>query len=184
MKKSLLFIPLMLLSLNFISAYGQGISDLLEQIDPSTLILGIIFIICFALLNFVLGKYFKDNKATAGIVSFSISLLIIYGINRSNFDYENLFYDFGGTIGLSEGFLELAIPIILIAGIIYVISRFKKDSLFIIGGFFILLSFFIHAKELFLALGIILVIIGFFVRKGKNKEDRERLDYELRRRRR
>lgn len=127
MKRGLLGI-LILLSLTSLTsaAYGYynyssfSLSDFFNTIQPSTLILGVIFIICFAFVNFALGKFFKDaqgnpNRAIAGIVSLAVSLLIVYWVNRSGFYFD---FAYNGGIGISLGALwtigSIAFPILFI----------------------------------------------------------------------
>jgi len=162
--------------INLTSAYygGSSLSDLLDQIDSSTIFLGAIFIIAFAFINYSLSKVlFKDNKATAGVVAFAVSVLITYGINRTGLDFEGFFYNFGYSLGLSGDILYMIISLVLIAGIAYLIWKFAKESLVIIGGLFILASFFAYEKVVLIFLGIVLIISRFFIKKGtweKNKK--------------
>ena len=168
MQKGKLFIWILsLFFINSVSAYS--LSDLLGSIESSTILLIAVFTISFALLNFALSKFFKDkygepNKAIVGIVAFVISFLIAYGINKTGFDIEGLFFD----IGISSELLYTIIPIIIIGCIILLIWKFKKKSLFILGGLLILLSFFIYEKTLILILGIILLLVGVGLSFKKN----------------
>jgi len=148
-----LIISLGILLINFASAYGSynsfNMRNLLDSFDPQTMFLVVGFIIIFAFLNFILSKFFKDkygetNKATTGIVSFSISLLAIYGLNKSNFDISNLFYN----IGIPEGILGILIPIILIVGFLW-LSYSKKQRKF-------------KFYKAFLILGSLILIVTIF----------------------
>ena len=185
MKKSLV-IPIITLSLiNFASAYygsysSFSLSDLLNSIDSSTMILGAVFIISFALVNFALVRAFRDNKATAGIVSFAVSLLITYEINRRGFDFEGLFYG----IGISEGFLFTLLPFVLLAGVIYLGTRESIGfgiTLIGVGSLLIIISFtdLVYAKGVAIFLGIILIGIGLYINKkwSKKKEEEKKWRY-------
>ncbi|MCK5043866.1 hypothetical protein KAR52_02605 [Candidatus Pacearchaeota archaeon] len=159
-KRGLLGLMVGILLTNFVSAYS--LSDLLGGIESSTVLLVAVFTISFAILNFALSKFFKDkhgepNKAIVGVIAFVISFLIAYGINKTGFDIEGLFFN----IGISSELLYTIIPIIIIGGLILIIWKFGKKSLFILGGLLILLSFFVYEKTLIITLGIILLIIGF-----------------------
>jgi hypothetical protein len=120
---------------------------------------------------------FRDNKAIAGIIAFSISLGIIYWINSYGVGYygidiEGIFYDLSYNLGFSGDFLYTIIPLILLVGTIYFIWKFKisKVSL-VLGILLIIASFtdFIYEKGIVLIIGIILVIVGFwFSKKSKN----------------
>jgi len=158
-KRKLFILVLSLFLISSVSAYSLG--DLLGDIESSTMILGAIFVVSFAVLNFALSRFFKDkygepNKATAGIVSFVLALLMTWGINKTGFDIEGLLFD----IGISSDLLYTVVPILILAGIALLIWKFGKKSLFIIGGLFILASFFVYEKVITLTIGVILLIIG------------------------
>ncbi len=155
MKKGALIFFITLAVLNFVSA--QGISDFLNEIDQSTVILYAVFIISFSLLFFSLSKMFKDNKSTAGIISGILAFLLTYWVNKSEIDIEGFFFD----IGISESAFFLIISLLIIGGIIFTIIKLKKNSLFVFGGLMILLSFFVYEKLILITLGIILLIVGF-----------------------
>ena len=163
----LIFAPIFLVTMiNLVSAQfygGFSLSDILNSIDQSTLILGVIFIVVFAFLNKSLSGYFKDNRAVSGIVSFAISLLIIYGINLTGLDFEGFFY----TLGFSEGFLATIVSLALIGGGIYLGFRLKSFGavLTLFGGFLIILSFtdFIYSKGFTMFVGLIFLVIGIWL---------------------
>ena len=81
--------------INFVSAYygsysNFSFSDFLNEVDSETMLLGVVFILSFALLNYSLSKFFKDkngepNRVIVGVVSFAISLLITWGVNKTDF---------------------------------------------------------------------------------------------------
>ncbi|MAG78788.1 hypothetical protein CMI40_00225, partial [Candidatus Pacearchaeota archaeon] len=141
--------------------------NLLDSIDSSTIVLGSIFLISFALLNFSLSRVFKDqygtpNKAMSGIIAFLVSLLMIYGINKTGFDYEGLFYGFG----FSSDLLSFLAPIILLVGAIYLIIKYGLSTLLLVfGGLLFLLSFTDIIYDGFTAgvIGVILILIGLFL---------------------
>lgn len=170
MKKSLVT-PILILSLiNFASAYygsysNFSLSNLLNSIDSSTMLLGAVFIVSFAFLNFALLRFFKDNKATAGVIAFVISLSITYWINQTGFNIEGLFFE----IGFSGDMLYTILPIILLIGIIIFIWKFKSKALLAMGALLIVLSFtnLIYAKGLTLLIGITLSGIGIWLLKKK-----------------
>ena len=129
MKKSLMIILGLLLT-NFASAYGgySSLGNFLYWIQPSTIILAVLFLIFFAFLYYVLSKIFRDeynkpNKAIAGVIAICISVLIVYGINRSAWDIENFLYRFH----ISAIFLYIIGGIILIL-ILWAIFRKKKSK--------------------------------------------------------
>jgi len=162
---------LFLFGINFVSAAfhygGYSLSDLLNTFDSSTVILTSIFIIAFVLIFWPLSKFFKENALIAGIISFAISFLIIFEINRRGYDFAGFFYG----IGISEGIFSFIIPLVLIVGLIF--SGFKYGwgiTLTSIGGFLIITSFtdIIYAKGATFIIGAILLGIGIWLwRRGK-----------------
>jgi len=171
MKRALLTLVLGLIMINFVSAayYGGGfsLSDLLNEIDADTMILGAVLIISFALINFSLSKVFKDrygepNRPIAGIVAFVIALLITWGINRTGFDFGELFYG----IGFSENFLFIFLPLLLIGGIIFLGFKFGFGiTLITLGVLFIALgsTSFLYETGMAIIIGIILLALGIFI---------------------
>ncbi len=164
--------------INFVSAQfygGTSLSNILYSIDNSTIVLGLIFLMAFALINFALMRAFKGNRAVSSTIAFSISLLIIWSVNRSGINFVNPFYGF--FFFLPTGFLENIWPLLLLALAIFMVVKmgFKKG----IGTLFIGIG----ALLLFLgttgsnldsgtssAIGIILLIVGgalFFWGRGK-----------------
>ncbi len=158
MKKSL--IPFIFtLSLGIVNALT--LNDILSGIDSSLIILSAIFVISFLIFQFSLSKFFKEQKNTGTIISAVLSFLIIFGINRMEWDIQNFFFD----IGISEDALLTIIPLVLIVGIVFLFIRLpkgkKKYFFYILGGFLVALGLFIfkEAAEI-LVIGIILIIVG------------------------
>jgi hypothetical protein len=122
--------------------YGTfSIQNLLSSIDSSTIVLGAIFIISFAMINFALEKTFKENKSVPRIISFAISLLIVWGLNSSGINYSGAFFF------LPSGLIETIWPIALLGILVFLWFKygFRKG----IGG-------------LMLGMGLFLTVIGFF----------------------
>lgn len=172
MKRGLLIAFIAITLISFVSAayYGSytrfSFSDLLDEVDSSTMILGTLFIIFFAMINYALARVFKDNKAIAGVISFAISLLIVWGVNNSNLDLESFFYD----IGFSDNFLFVILPILVIAGLVILIWKFKLKRVLIgFGALLVVLSFtdFIYTKGITLAIGIGCLGLGVWLLKRK-----------------
>lgn len=157
MEKKGLYLFFSILMIKLVNA--AQLSDLLDSIDQSTVVLYATFIISFSLLFFSLGRLFKENKTPAGIVAAMLAFLLTYWVNKTGLDIEGFFYD----IGISEEVLSFILPIVIIAGMIYVIMNFAKNSLFIFGGLFILASFFVYEKTILIGIGIILIIARMFI---------------------
>jgi len=121
----------------------------------------------FAFINFALLKVFKDrygepNKATAGVVSFVIALLITYGINKTGFDIEGLFFD----IGISSDLLYTILPLALLAGLIFLGIKFGFRVILIVSGLLLIivsLTDLIYSKGLTIVIGLGLIGIGIFL---------------------
>ena len=160
MKKELLLFFTLFLSIGFVSS--QGLSDLLNSLDQSTILLFAVFIVSFSIIFFALNRAFKkENTAISGIISVVIAFMIVYGLSRSGFSLENSLLD----IGISQEALGVIIPLIIVAGVIFLIIKLAKDSLIVIGGLLIVLSFFVYARLLLIAIGGILIIVRFFIPK-------------------
>lgn len=158
--KILLFLLTGLFFINFVSAYYYGsysFSNMLSSIDESTIMLGSVFIVSFAILSFALSRFFRENKTTATVISLVISLLIVWGINRTGFDVEGLFY----RIGFSPGVLYTLAPLIIVAGIILMGIKWGwGQSLVLVGLFFIGASFFVYESATSIIIGVVLLIVG------------------------
>ena len=106
------------------------------------------------------NSYGQPNTTIAGVLAFVISTLILYGINRSGFDIEDLFYG----IGLSSGILYIILPIILLIGAFFLIRWLGFAGFFLIAGLLLsLLTLFteiFYEKGLVLIIGIVMFIIG------------------------
>jgi hypothetical protein len=147
----------------------MAISDMLSSIDPTTMLLGLLFIIFYILIKFSLSKIFKNDKSSPTIISLCVSLLAVYGINRSNFNISGLF----SNIGISEEIIYAVVPWIII-GLSILASfakypatgkrKFRLYRLFmILGAFLILLSFFAYEQGILMIIGAILILIGLFL---------------------
>ena len=181
-KKSVIFGIILLSFLimsNFASAqYSNSFGNILNSIDESTIVLGLAFVIAFVLINYSLSKFFKGNKSISGTLSIAISLLIIYGINRSGFNYNELFNSF--FFFLPTGFIETLWPILFLGlGIILSIKYgVKKGFGILFIGTGVLLIFFSYA--LFydssggLGLSIASILIGAVLWAWSSKGDKKK----------
>lgn len=170
MKKGVLVLSsfIFLAMINLVSAQDL-LSDLLNTFDESMIVLSAVFIISFSMIFFALNKsLFKENKPIAGVIAAAVAFLIVYGVNKTGFDFGGFFLD----IGISESIFMTIIPLIILAGVVFTIIALGKKSLFVFGGLLVAVSFFVHAKELLMIVGIILLIIGFaLLKKTGNKNE-------------
>jgi len=173
---SLLVFLAQVVSAQFFSGYGGfSITNFFSSIDPATMTLGLSFFIFFALIFYALSKIFKDpygqpNKGIAGTIAFAVSLLIIYGIYRSGFNLEDLFYGFG----IGEGTFYLIAFIIFIVLAFFLIKKIKfRGFLIVFGLLFILLTIFtdiFYEKLTALIIGIVLLLVGILLLKKRKKK--------------
>ena len=162
--------------INFASAqfYGEfGLSNILNSIDPSTMILGLVFVITFALLNFSLSKVFRDNKTIGGVIAFAVSIGIIYWINRTGLDFEGFFFNF--FFFIPEEILYTLIPFILLGLVGFITYKAIKKwgmfkgigiTLILIGVFLMAISLipnFIYKIGVLSGIGFALFVIGLII---------------------
>jgi len=165
MKKSIFGILLLLISTSLVKA--DNLSDILSSLDESMVIYFSIFILAFILCFFALNKFFKDNKAFAGIIAAVLAFLIVYGINKTGFSVGDFFID----LGVPTETLSLIVGIIVLGGVIFLIIKLKENSLFVIGGLLLVGSLFVYAKAILVVIGIALILLRLFIFKGKKNGD-------------
>ena len=176
MKKGALglgFIAIMLIS--FVSAqfgYGFSLSNFLYSVDSSSLILLLLFIVFFTILNnIVFITFFRGNKSVSAIVSFSISTMAIWGINRMQWNLGNFFFN----LGLNEDTLYTIVLVVLL--VLFVYLAFKKRLRYLFLGLGLLLTglaafsdFFFEWFTAFI-IGLVLIILWWIgARRAKRKE--------------
>ena len=105
-----------------------NIGDLLNQIDVSTMVTLIAFIVSFALLFYSLSRMLKGNRGIAGIVSLAMAALIAYGIYKSGIDFEKLIQDIGITLEVLHIIFPIFIIGLVIIFIIFIFLRTGKKA--------------------------------------------------------
>jgi len=183
MKRGLLGFPLLILLIQVISAQfysgygGFSLGEFFDRIDPQTIILVLLFLIFFALIFYALSRIFKDpygqpNKGIAGTIAFCISAIIIYGLYRTGFDLGSVFYDWGFSVG--SLYPNLSVLFLIVAGLL--IWKLKISGfLMTFGLFIILLTIFtdiFYEKGLVLIIGIVLLVVGFLLWRGRRRRFR------------
>jgi hypothetical protein len=147
------------------------LNDMLYSIDPNTMILGLLFVIFFAFINFALYKTIK-NRGTSSIISFCVALLAVYGINRTSFDLTGIF----SSIGISDKLIYTIVPILILIGLIFMIWKLKLGWTFILVGIALIAgSFFVYEKSGVFIVGIVLIILGIIILVWKNKKIKKEL---------
>ena len=140
-----------------------SLPEFLSNLDSSTVLLFVVFLVSFAVLFFALMRAFKKNQAIAGVIAGALSFLIVYGMSKMDLSIEGLFSE----IGLSEDILTILIPIVIILAVIFIIIKLAKNSLLIFGAILILIGLLVEEKLIPIIAGGILIGIRFFIPKGK-----------------
>ena len=162
-KRVLSYFFVLAASIGFVSAqyYGRfSIGDILNQADPSTMVLGLIFVISVVVVRTALSRAgpFKDNNAAASVISLALSLLFIWSINRSGWNY---YYFFNGVLFfIPTGYLEVMWPIGFLLIVLFTAIKWKWNSLYLIGGL-------LFAVGLIMNGGAVVAVVGFFMVIGR-----------------
>jgi len=197
MKRGLLGFPLLILltqviSAQFYSGYGGfSLTNFFDRMNPSTIILVLVFLIFFALIFYALSKFFKGpygqpNKGIAGVMAFATTSLIIYGLYRTGFDLGSIFYNLGFSVDFLYPILAIIILVFAIL-IIRSLGRTKKDEFGRrtfslrrgLGGFFMVFGLFIilltiftdifYEKGITLIIGIVSLVIGLLLWRRRRR---------------
>ncbi|MEK6841569.1 MAG: hypothetical protein AABX91_00260, partial [Nanoarchaeota archaeon] len=183
MKKNLpLFLSIVFfinsVSAQFFDSFGGGygsygsfsITDFFERFGPDNIIYLSLFLILFVFLSAILKRtgIFRDHQGfpdmkSIAIISLSISLMSVYGIYRTSYDFTNLFYN----IGFSAESLYPVLGIILLLTAVFIMWKFRIGvSLMILGILLGLTAFFtevIYDKNIALLIAGALIVVGFFL---------------------
>jgi hypothetical protein len=179
-KRGILFLTI-LLSINLVSALSIG--EALDQIGGENILLIGIFLISFALLNMILGRFslFKDEvtgrpTSTPPIIAFIISIFIIYGLYKMNFDLENILFN----LGISSDLIYPILMIAIIIGAIYASYKLKdawiwknKCIILLFAGItciWLSMTDLVYEQDTVLIIGIVLIIIWYFCKRSKTKD--------------
>lgn len=136
-----------------------------SMINPAIVVMGALFLIFFALLVYILSKVFRDkygnvSTITVGIISFCISVLIIY------FGRDTIYNIIEG-LRLSNIILYVLSGIAILV-LLYLFRRRLRFCmvLMLIGAGLILigaLTDFFYQKEFVIIIGIILLLLGIWL---------------------
>jgi hypothetical protein len=174
-KGGILFTFLFVMLIKFVSAqYVFSLGDFFSSVDSATLILGLLFVIFFAILHkLIFLRMFKGNVAVSVIVSFCISLLSIYGLYTSRWDLGGLFYG----LGFSDDLLYIILLIVSLVLFLYLLLKKKLRFLFLGAGLLLIIAslatdFFYEWFTAFV-IGVIFLILWFIswrIHKKRSKE--------------
>ncbi len=151
-----------LVSAQFLGGFGG-------YFDSSLFVYGGIFVVFFALLNFILGRtVFRENQGTKVVISLVLSLFAVYGIATSNFDVNMGSFD-TGSFFLGD-YLPTILTILFLAGIVYFIVRWGFGVVLMVLGILSIITSFtnlVYEKNIFLYIGIIFLVIGLLLQFRK-----------------
>lgn len=157
--KELMISVLVLFSINLVSAFNGF--DYINYIDPSFIVYGLLFLIFFAVLHFVLGRtMFRQNSATRAVISLCLAGICIYGLVKTEFDTGGI-YSLGGTY-LGD-FFPTILTIALLIGFIILAVKFGLGLIMMVAGIaLIALSFtdLIYEKTILFIIGALLFLFG------------------------
>ena len=178
MQKKKLLIGLGIFLISFVSAYGYFGGGFFN-IDMSIIVLALLFLIFFAFTNFIFKRVFRDrygepNRATAGVIAFAVSALIILGINKIISNIMDWIYN----IGISNSTLYLILIIFLILIGIVLIKRIKLCGFLIVLGAISILSGIgklVYQVWFVIIFGIIILLLGIWgcMKKPKKKKEKD-----------
>jgi hypothetical protein len=133
--------------------------ELLGGLDPDLIIYGLLFVIFFVVIQLALSKTLKD-KSSSSIVALRISLLAIYGISKTSFDLTGFSYG----LGINDNIIYGIIPIIILAGLIYLFWKIRLRFILTAAGLILIAaSFFVYEKTALLIAGGILLVFGIIL---------------------
>jgi hypothetical protein len=162
-------------------SYGFSFSTFLQNIDFTMLSLAALFVILFAFFYFSLSKIFKSknksqDKALSAVVAIALSAVVVAWVARSGFNIA----DFWNNLGISSDILYILLPLLIIAGLVFMATKLKfglGGILLIIGLLLIVLTFtnFIYEKGFSFVAGLIFSGIGIWLlaRKGEGKDGKK-----------
>ena len=157
-------------SAQYYGGYGYG-SFGYFNLDDSTVLLGIIFLVSFGLLYYPLSRFFRDNTIIAAVITFALSFGITWWVYRSGITYDLYFYNLFSF--LPSDFLATILPLVFLALVALMIWKLKfSRTLLIIGGFLVILSlteFVVDGKGIIFTVGLILAGVGIWMMSRKRR---------------
>ena len=135
----------------------------------------------FAVINFALSRVFRTkdplgreswaSKVTAGVVAFMLYAIATYGIYKMGFDFEDLFFN----MGLSEETLYIIVPLVILAGLIYIGWKFGLCKVLVTLGIITIgvsMTDLVYEKGVALFAGLVILALGlFFCWRGRQNRN-------------
>ena len=180
MKRGIAFI-LSLFLLSFVSAqffdgYGYGSFSITNFLNSPDAVLLALFFLIAAAIAFVLRRsnifrdnYGNHNRGIIAVISFSASLIAVWGIYQSGFDLVGLF----SGLGFSGSLISILFIVAAVIAAFFMIKWFKISGVFMFFGLLIMfISLFtdlIYEKTTAFFIGLAILIIGIFFWKTARK---------------
>lgn len=137
--------------------------DIFYMLNPEVMILGLLFIIFFALIQLFLSRSLKDRNS-ASVIAFCVSLLAVYGISRTGFDVSSLVYSIGINSSAAEDVFYSILPFIILGGLIFIFWKVKMRVILTLSGLILMVaSRFVYEKAIVLAIGIVVLCVGLYL---------------------
>jgi predicted branched-subunit amino acid permease len=137
----------------------------LSNIDPSTIILALLFIIFFVFIQLVLSRSLKD-KNSASIIALCVALLAVYGISKTGFDISEFSYN----LGITDNIIYDIIPFIVLGGLIFLFWKVRMRFIMVFLGLGLMIgSFFAYEQKWVLIAGIVFLVIGLWLMYKESK---------------
>lgn len=137
--------------------------DIFYMLNPEVMILGLLFIIFFALIQLFLSRSLKDRNS-ASVIAFCVSLLAVYGISRTGFDVSGLVYRIGINSSGAEDIFYSILPFIILGGLIFIFWKVKMRVILTLSGLILMIaSRFVYEKAIVLGIGIVVLCIGLYL---------------------
>ncbi len=137
--------------------------DIFYMLNPEVMILGLLFIIFFALIQLFLSRSLKDRNS-ASVIAFCVSLLAVYGISRTGFDVSGLVYRIGINSSGAEDIFYSILPFIILGGLIFIFWKVKIRVILTLSGLILMIaSRFVYEKAIVLGIGIVVLCIGLYL---------------------
>ena len=137
--------------------------DIFYMLNPEVMILGLLFIIFFALIQLFLSRSLKDRNS-ASVIAFCVSLLAVYGISRTGFDVSSLVYSIGINSSAAEDVFYSILPFIILGGLIFIFWKVKMRVILSLSGLILMVaSRFVYEKAIVLAIGIVVLCVGLYL---------------------
>ncbi|MDE1848818.1 MAG: hypothetical protein KGH55_02195 [Nanoarchaeota archaeon] len=173
MRKGLIICAFMALTTftGFASAQAFSLGQISSSIDPSNIILPIIFFILFLVIRISTNKLFKKNKGTGSVIAALLALAATYGTTKIS-TFSSWPSVIMSTTGISEGTFYTVGAIALLAFLVLFFILFRSWTFIILGGIFLTASFtgLLYSSGVSIIIGIILVLAGIILLLRRKKK--------------